>query len=420
MFEKNELYIGIDLGYETAMISLYHSGMKDVRTISAVTGEEKYQIPTALLKTENGQIFYGEEALRRAEMEPGSFYQNLYENALREQSGGIYHQCLQQFLRRLIRFKDRFSFGKIPAFLSVTVPELTADAVRLLQETCEGIGFLKGNYTLCDYRESFFEHTCHQETSIWKKTVLLFHVQQEMLVMWALSWKEEAKFCPVAIVQEEWHFGKTSGIDARSDTQMDTFFAEVLQEVQKRYEVSGIYLVGEVFEQGWLKMSLKVLQKDIRVFVGKNLFTRGACYGAFRRRQQPDWKYRYHCPYQYAADVSLRIMQKEEEQEYFIARDGENWFEGETSLRFLYNGDPKIDFAIQKAGKEERKICSLILSDLPKRDNRSIRLLMRVVPKESNRIRIEVTEDGFGTLFAASGKKWNCEISWEETTQWEN
>ena len=57
MSQKKELYIGIDLGYERAMVSLFHTGMEEPETISTVSGEEKYQIPTAIFAGRKGNIY---------------------------------------------------------------------------------------------------------------------------------------------------------------------------------------------------------------------------------------------------------------------------------------------------------------------------------------------------------------------------
>ena len=60
-----KVYIGIDLNDERAMVSLFYEGMKQVETVSAVPGEERFQIPLAVFCTGQGNYYYGEEALRR-------------------------------------------------------------------------------------------------------------------------------------------------------------------------------------------------------------------------------------------------------------------------------------------------------------------------------------------------------------------
>ena len=45
MDQKKEFYVGIDIGRDRAMISLYREDQKEPETISTVRGMEKFGIP---------------------------------------------------------------------------------------------------------------------------------------------------------------------------------------------------------------------------------------------------------------------------------------------------------------------------------------------------------------------------------------
>ena len=67
MGEKHldKLYIGIDLGEESVMLSYYHRGMEVPSTISTIAGSGNYQIPLAMAKRIGmGQWAYGQDAQR--------------------------------------------------------------------------------------------------------------------------------------------------------------------------------------------------------------------------------------------------------------------------------------------------------------------------------------------------------------------
>ena len=42
----NEVIIGFDLGRNSSVLTFYHQNNTEPKTVSAVAGEEKYQIPT--------------------------------------------------------------------------------------------------------------------------------------------------------------------------------------------------------------------------------------------------------------------------------------------------------------------------------------------------------------------------------------
>ncbi len=61
------LFIGIDLNNIRAMVSLFYQGMAEPETVSTVPGEERFSIPAAVYCSEDGNYFYGDEAIKRQE-----------------------------------------------------------------------------------------------------------------------------------------------------------------------------------------------------------------------------------------------------------------------------------------------------------------------------------------------------------------
>ena len=47
--------------------------------------------------------------------------------------------------------------------------------------------------------------------------------------------------------------------------------------------VSSVFLTGEGFENNWYPTSLRVLCNGRRAFIGNNLYSKGACYTAYRK-----------------------------------------------------------------------------------------------------------------------------------------
>ena len=57
---------------------------------------------------------------------------------------------------------------------------------------------------------------------------------------------------------------------------------DIINESFKNQIISTVFLVGDTFAEGWMKQSVALLCKGRRVFMGNNLFTKGACYAAAR------------------------------------------------------------------------------------------------------------------------------------------
>lgn len=407
MIQKKELYIGIDLGYERAMVSLYHAGMKEPETISTVPGEEKYQIPTAIFMGNKGSSYYGEEAIRRETHPDGEFYDRLYGQALEEKEGTLYHNLLVQFIRRLIRLKERYDFGGLQPCLALTVPEITPEVVELFYYVRDQLEFSPKQAVLMDYGESFFAHTFHQDPSIWMHDVALFDFSGDRICFWLLHRNGHGSVQLVKSTKKEW---KVSAAALNKSEVRDVFFANVLREAFLKRIISGVYLIGDGFDGGWLRESLRVLGANKRVFLGKNLYTRGACLAAFRRENQDGWKFYYDCPYKLRGEMSMKVQSGEDIMFLRLQEAGKNWFDPTEEYYLIYDGKPEFEVWIRTRGQLNPKICTFVLDDLPQRPDKTIRLKVRALPKSGRDVALEIRDDGFGELFESSGKVWNFQI----------
>jgi hypothetical protein len=402
--EKKELYIGIDLGYDRAMVSLYHAGMTEPETVSTVLGEEKYQIPTAVFNGKSGSSYYGDEAIRRETHPDGEFYDNLYEQALSESGSMLYHNLLVQYIRRLIRLRERYNFQEMKVNVGITVPEITPQAADLFSYVREQLDLEPAQFMLMEYSESFFAHTYHQDASIWMHDVALFDYTGDTIQFLLLHRKNQGKIQLVTSTQKSWQVTPAAQLNLEL---RDEFFANVLREALMKRVVSSVYFIGEGFDGNWLRESLRVLGPNKRAFLGKNLYTRGACMAVYRRAQQENWNFFFDCSYKMQGEISMKVQSGEEKGFLRIVNAGGNWFDATEEYTLIYGGDPKVEIWIRTRGQLNAKIRTFELDDLPNRPPKTIRLKVRATPVSGNRVVLKFWDDGFGELFENSGKTWS-------------
>lgn len=407
MIQKKKLFIGIDLNNDRAMISLFHEGMHEIETISAAPGEERYQIPTAIYCTDQGNFYYGDEALRRQDRVGGSFFSDLYREALNKENV-IYRNMLVQFIRRLMKFKDRYDFRGLDPYLAFTVPEITDEVVALFEYVREELKILPKNFQLMDYGESFFAHTYHQEPSIWLHDIALFDFHGDKVTFILLHTNGAGTIKRVSSARKEW---TVPDYLLSNPAGKDEFFANILRESFIRKIISGVYFIGDGFDGNWLKESLRVIGPNKRVFKGKNLYTRGACLAAFRNEITEGWCYYYDCPYKLQGEISLKLIRNGEPYFLQLTHLGENWFTPTEKYYLLYDGDPQLETWIRTRERLNARIDSFTLDYVPERAPKSIRLSIQAVPLNGNEVMLRIEDDGFGELFESSGKNWNFTIS---------
>lgn len=411
--KPGKIYIGIDLTETYAMVSLFGSGMKEPKTI-AVGGEERYGIPLAMYLSGSGKTFYGEEALRRRENPQGEFFTDLYRKALEEfeEESTFYQGLLRQFLQRLIRLKDRYgsAANAMELCLGLTVPEITDDVIRLFEQIRKELEFSEENFFLMDHAESFFAHTYHQDNMLWQHEVVLFDFTEHEVCFYLLHRKGGRSLQMVTAEKKSWDVPEYVVPDSQV---RDEFFANIIRESFANHMISAVYFVGDGFDGNWLKESLRVLGTNKRVFLGKNLFTKGVCYAAYRYSDSANWGFFYQCDYKTQGEIFLHIQKEGSPALIRLLEAGRNWYYETPAYEFLYDGTPELVFEIGTIGQINHRRQTVELTDLPQRPYKTIRLRIQAVAQNGRQAQVHISDTGFGAFFEPTGKKWTVPMSFD-------
>ncbi len=406
MEQKNKLFIGIDLNNSRAMVSLFYDGMAEPETVSTIPGEEHFRIPTAVYCSEQGHYYYGDEAVKRRESQEGSYFSDLYREALNEDNV-VYRNMLVMFLRRLLHFADRFDEYELEPYLAIAVPEIDDDVVNLFDEVRDELEFSSESFRLMEYGESVFAYVYNQEASVFTHDVAVFEYEEEKVSFFLIHADMPGEIKRVTALQNSWDFPGYLEGDAAA---MDEFFSDIIREAFEKNIISGVYLVGDGFDGGWLNTSLHVIGPNKRVFKGKNLYTVGTCFAAYRCLFTEGWNYYFDCHYKLQGEISIQVMDGGEKKYIRLAQLGENWFSPTEKYYFLYDGNPTIETWTRFRQRMNARKDSFTLEFMPEREPRSIRLSIQAFPLSGREVMLQVMDDGFGELFESSGKLWEFPI----------
>lgn len=297
------LFIGIDLNNIRAMVSLFYQGMAEPETVSTVPGEERYSIPTAVYVSGEGNYFYGDEAVKRQENATGTFFDNIYKESLAADNV-IYRGILARFLERLVKFSERYDDYDPEPYLVVTIPEINDESVRLMDAMREELGFSSDHFLLMDYGESFFAYVYHQDPAIYRHDVAMFDFDNERILYFLLHADVLGAVKRVTSVKKRWDFPEYL---TGHTTDTDRFFSHVVRDAFDKNIISGVYLLGDGFDGDWMKDTFRMIGPNKRVFKGKNLYSIGACYAAWRYVFSEGWSYYYDCDYKLQGEISMEM-----------------------------------------------------------------------------------------------------------------
>ena len=425
MNEIRDLIIGIDFGEKNSQICYYNRKAEEARSVSMKVGTEQYEVPTLLCRRpEQGDVCIGLEAAYFAKERGGFLIDNLYEISESEEGVQVAGETaepsalLASFLQGMLNFLGVMDVIRNIKCLVLTTRTLTQIQVKNLRSACEQLGLREGKYLLMDYGESFYYYVLTQKRETWNRSVGWYdfagdRVQFHKLVM-------DGTTRPVSVRLEEQGETQLPALEGAEEEQdeaalhRDREFAQFAEKTLGKELFSSIQITGEGFSQQWAKKSVGILCRQRRkVFLGNNLFAKGAC-GAGKEKAE-DRKLKGYCylgPSLVLADVGMQMRVMGSPTYYPLIVAGRNWFECRAKCEVLLDDTDELVFLVNQPGEKEKRHVAMALPGLPKRPNKTTRLELILECCSARECRITVKDMGFGEMFPSSGKVWTESVKW--------
>lgn len=349
--------------------------------------------------------FYQEEKQEPQTLENITYpVDNLYVRAVNHESDEILH-LLWEFLETVFsRFTD---IGQ----LVFTVPTLEMDLVRLLSGIAKRIGVPKEQVYVQDYKESFCNFMLYQPKELWQYEAALFHCDRHEVKAYMLRklrtgyGKGKDTFITVdevarARMEELAAVYPVLNVDRAKEA--DIQFRQFVQSVFEKKLVSSVFLVGEGFENNWYPQSLKVLCNGRRAFLGNNLYSKGACYTAYKRMLGLEDALIYLDETKMMEQICLKLRMQGTDQWYPIVSWGSRWYEADMECELLLENTDDMEIHIESLAGAKMRVERIPLDGLPKRKNYTLRLQVTVVMTSERCCRICLKDMGFGEFFPAT------------------
>lgn len=405
---ENPYYLGIDLSDSYAMVSFYELNMSEPETVSLIAGSENYHIPTLLARRKNvGMWYYGDEAQKMAKTSEVICVDSLLRRAVAGEVIGVGGEnyeavdLLALFLKKVMELPLKLGNGRSVKRLTITVDRLTRENMEVFWKVASRLELTADRFMVVDHKESFYYFSLSQQESLWLHDVFLFSCEESSLYSYDL--RRDMRTTPQVVSIHE-----SSRYTLRGDR--DSAFSDIMNKAFENRIISTVYLVGDGFDGGWMKNSLNTMCRGRRAFMGKNLFSKGACYAAAVRDTE-DWPYIYMGENEMKFNLSLKVHDKGELSFYNLISAGSNWFESKGQCEVIISGSYEVDFWKQLPKSREAKIETLRLTDMPPRPDRATRIRITATPVSDDRIDIEIKDLGFGEIFMSSGKVWHYEMT---------
>lgn len=404
MAEDNgrKIYIGIDLDGDAAMVSFAYAGCEP-ETVSPMAGSEIFAIPLAICLKIDGGWAYGEEARRVAKSGLGQCEDRLFERAIRKEQVQIgekivaLSELLGMFLKKMVTMAGRLGPAVSLGCLVLTAKTLDHTMIDMFNDCVEAMQLPKEMVHVIDHKESFFYFGSNQPSEFSSHDMGLFEYRGRQMSFWCLEKGLRSKPQLLSIREDSYGF---------EPEQADEVFTRIIPQAFGKQIITTVYLVGDGFENGWMKQSLQLLCQGRRVFLGKNLFSKGACFAAMCKADQRPPKFVYIGEHEMKCNVSLKVYERGNLSFFTLITAGVPWYEAHGICEVVIDGSASIDFWIQQPNSREARIETVSLHALPERENRTTRMRIDAMPRSDTEVCVTLTDVGLGELVPGTGKKW--------------
>lgn len=397
--------IGYEINEKTCQISYYNENESEPVTMEV--DADNFQIPLIIGKLRNTWA-YGKEAKRLATVKEGITVTKLLERALAGESVEFGEETYDAvwLLSKFIQMSLQ-SFPKISSIV-FSVPELTEELAQLLRGIAVRMDVDKRRIFIQDYKESFCYYLFYQPKELWQYESALFSCDRNEIKAYMLRRLKpgfgggKTTFVTVDEVASA-HMKELAAVypvlNEDKAKEADAIFCKFIEGVFDKRIVSSVFLTGEGFENSWYPRALRVLCNGRRAFIGNNLYSKGACYTAYRRMFMHIEDPVYLSDTKLTDQITVNLRVNGQEMWYPIVSWGSQWYESNNQWEVLLEDLEDIELHIESLVQGTLKTEVISLDKFPKRAEYSMRLQIETLFLDEKTCKITVRDMGFGEFF---------------------
>lgn len=418
-YGSEKIIVGYDLGWDFAQISYCGVESGKVETVTSVAGTQTYSIPVVLCKRPGvNQWYYGQEALRYAQENGGILVENLMQLAVDEEPVLIEETQYDPLALLTLFFKRSLGLltgitglEKIEAMM-ITCDRVDGHLTEMLEKLAANLRLKTDRIEFQSHQESYYYYMLHQPIDLWREPSVLFDYNGGRMGFMQLEINKRTQPIVVLIRQEDDEFPARASLEEQGDEGyqiLDREFLKLTQEKLGDNRIASVFLIGDDFSEKWLKSSLKFLCEGSRIFLGNNLFSKGACLAMLEKFQPSEMagKYVFLGEDKLKSNVGMKFMRRGEETYLALMDAGVNWFQAKAGLDFYLREEKELEITITDLTGRGIRQELITLDQLP---GDIARMRLEAYLQEEKLLVVTLEDLGFGEYRTAEGRKWRREI----------
>ncbi len=412
-----EFCLGLDLCEAYCQMSYYDEETGQPESISQEKNPDTYLLPNIVFYGEESQQFYiGYDAQNHRFEESGLVMERIVgvaENISGHMLGGVTYTNKDLFFMLLdgflMDFLNRYEEASIKK-LVIAVYEYRKGLFQVLREWAEHFGLSEEQFEICSHSNSYMHYVFHQSEDIRRNSVALFDYSTSGLDYYRLDINRKSNTKMVEIIHRDYSGQLPYSLALEGGLAPDLAFAKVAKAEMDKTYISAVYLTGVGFADDWMKDSKKEICGGRRVFVGQNIYTKGACYAAYSGGSSIESDYMIVSEATIPFDVGIYVDDAKK-QFVPIAMGCTEWYNMKGSIEVFLNDTNKLEFVYRDRVKNELAKEIIEIRGLPKRPPKTTKLSLTVECYNESQGAIVIRDMGFGKLYPTTNKIYRKEFT---------
>ncbi len=405
-----KLIIGYDLCEDYTQISCFSYKSGEPIPISIRDEEESFLIPTALcVNGETKQWLFGEEAITCGAENAGILVKHLLGNLEKGKELQIYNQTftpislMEKYFRKTLMLVKRYFPTEQITKMVVTIRHSPPELVEGIYAALSLLGIERDRVVVMNHASAFLYYALSQDKSLWLNDVGLFDFSKEGLLYYQTKINRKAKPMIACLNKTDYSHILNYNMLNKQGNHAYTFETIANNALYKKL-VTTLYFSGSCFDGGWADEVIRGLCAGRRVFMGQNLFTKGACYAA--KELSGDSKLDEFVLLNddmLTSVVSLKVYKDTKFQEEILAEAGTVWHEVNKRIEVIMEGAAELELVLKDILTREVVRERIHLPEFIDRPDRMTRLELQFSCKDQSSGVITVNDLGFGEFFPGTG-----------------
>ena len=431
-----QLYLGLDLGPEYTQLSYYNADTREPESVYHEEAKDTYMLPNIMFYSayhkrmgDNQNDCYkfidlsgwcvGARASAYRFEDKGTVVDGIYESTLKNENievEGRGYKASDLMVKMLVlhikQFTDTLG-GFVIKRLTVTVADTDPRIIQAVRGLKTALRLSHDQFNIVSHLDSGLCYIFAQPEPLRNNSVGLFDFGRAGLDFYRIDMTRKY---PLIVTTQHINYHDKMNLRrfGRYHEDMDETFADIVKECTEQVFISSVFLTGLGFSENWMKQSATVLCQGRRVFVGQNIYTKGACYRSLGGVYTESLS-RYFIDTEQTVKTNIGINLMDEKNTFWpIVYGGLEWFNTRGRVVVFLDDTRRIQIVYQDILTEEEYIETIEIYGLPARPPKTTKLSIEVEYYGADKGAIVIRDMGFGNLYPTTNKIYRKEFDISE------